>query len=52
MYDILSDFIYGLNCNILSFSEGITIQQKSLHTFHNLHDFYNFHNFCLVFHEI
>ena len=35
MYGILSDFIYWLNSNILSFSDGITIPQKSLflHTF-------------------
>ena len=35
MYGILSDFIYWLNSNILSFSYGITIPQKSLfsHTF-------------------
>ena len=30
MYDILSDFIYQLSCNILSFWDGITIPQKSL----------------------
>ena len=37
MYSILSDFIYWLNSNILSFSDSITIPQKSflfyLHTF-------------------
>ena len=35
MYGILSDFMYWFNSNILSFSDGITIQQKSLflHTF-------------------
>ena len=27
MYDILSDFIYCLNYNILLFSDGITIPQ-------------------------
>ena len=35
MHAILCDFIYWLNSNILSFSDGITIPQKSLflHTF-------------------
>ena len=30
MYGILSDFIYWLNSNILSFSDGIIIPQKYL----------------------
>ena len=30
MHGILSDFIYCLNSNIVSFSEGIAIPQKSL----------------------
>ena len=30
MYDILSDFTYWLNSNIVSFSDGITIVQKPL----------------------
>ena len=30
MHGILFDFIYWLNSNILSFSDGITIPQKSL----------------------
>ena len=30
MYDILSNFIYWLNSNILPFSDGTTIPQKSL----------------------
>ena len=35
MYAFLSDFMYWLNSNILSFSDDITIPQKSLflHTF-------------------
>ena len=35
MYDILSNFIYWLNSNILSFPGGITVLKKSLflHTF-------------------
>ena len=35
MYEILSDFIYWLISNILFFSDGITVPQKSLflHTF-------------------
>ena len=35
MRGILSDFLYCLSSDILSFSEGITIPQKSLflHTF-------------------
>ena len=35
MHGILSDFIYWLNSNTLSFSDGITIPQKSsfLNTF-------------------
>ena len=35
MYDILSDFRYSLNSNILLFSDGITIRQNplTLHTF-------------------
>ena len=35
MYDILSDFTYWLNSNIVSLSDGITILQKPifLHTF-------------------
>ena len=34
MYGVLSELIYGLDLNILSFSDGITIPQKFLHTFH------------------
>ena len=30
MYGILFDFIYWLNYNILSFSDGIAISEKSL----------------------
>ena len=30
MYDILFDFIYTLNSNIVSFCDGITIPLKSL----------------------
>ena len=33
MYGILSNFIYWLNSNILSFSDGITMPQKSLFLF-------------------
>ena len=35
MHGILSDFIYSLNSNILFFSDGVAILQKSLslHTF-------------------
>ena len=33
MYGILSDFIYWLNSNILSFSDGVTIPHTILHTF-------------------
>ena len=33
MYGTLSDLIYWLNCNILSFWDGITIPQIVFYTF-------------------
>ena len=39
MYGNLSDFIYWLKSNILSFSDGITIPQKSVIFYKFLHTF-------------
>ena len=51
MHGILSYFTYWLNSNILSFSDGITIPQKSwfLHTWNTFYTFLLLHEIKVYF---